>query len=157
MNSFQGPAEENIVVSINFPFALYLFLQGKYIGKFMMDHSHLFNVKYLHAFCFLSIDPTSYTLCYRSLLVEILSFSSGQSLDILSLLYVPSLVSFSSGVCSSMLFIRWAQGEETCVQKVAFYFSRILTDVFSHVFWFGFTLGRKSERSTWYLEDDCGY
>lgn len=114
----------------------------------MNNHSCLFNLKTLHALCFLSKDPMSYTLCYRSLLVEIFSFSSGQSLDILIPLDVPSLVSFSSGVCSSMLFLRRAQGGETCAQEVVFYFSKILTDIFSHVFWFGFTLGRDSQHGT---------
>lgn len=86
--------------------------------------------------------------------VEIFSFSSGQSLDILIPLDVPSLVSFPSGVCSSMLFLRRAHRGETCAQEVVFYFSKILIDIFSRVFWFGFTLGRDSQHSTWHLEDD---
>lgn len=114
-----------------------------------------FKWKSLHVLGFLSKDPLFYTLWYRSLMVEIPSFSCGKNIYILIFLCVCGLASFSSGMCSSILLLRKAQGarrEVLCTQG-AFYFSGVLTDIFSHILWLGFSLGRDSQCSIWHLKD----
>lgn len=116
-------------------------------------HDFQFKLKVLPALCFLSKDLVFYTLSNRSLLVEILSFRSRKSLGILILSCVHDLASFSSGVYSSILLLRKAQGGKACAHKGAFYFSGVSMDIFSHIFWLGFTLGRDSQCSIWHLKD----
>lgn len=111
------PAGENIVESNKFSICIVSLPSGKIYWEIYYDLQ--FKLKSLHALCFLSKD-IFYTLWYRSLLVKILLFSSAKSLDILILLFVHGLSSFSSGVCSSMLFLRKAQGGKSCAQTECF-------------------------------------